>query len=224
MPEDPHWKYFLHNVKLKHEYLVNNYEEKFVTKVNETFLSYQPEILNILQDKSSETDKYLVNFFKTLKITEFDGKNVDTVVSLIQGVFNWLRNMVDASGQIALTEIFPIISSMYLRPPQVPNSTRYLWIIPLLRVLLNFRPIHLTNHSSTIFYHYQKPNIAVLIWSENGLSLALKQMLPVSELLLMEIVSIVAAIIISRISASLKTDDTSNPTINYYMIKRRRAR
>ena len=36
--EDTHLKYFVQNLKLTHEYLANNLEEKLVTKVNETYL------------------------------------------------------------------------------------------------------------------------------------------------------------------------------------------
>ena len=37
MTENTHWKYFLQNIKLTHEYLVNNTEETLVTEVNETY-------------------------------------------------------------------------------------------------------------------------------------------------------------------------------------------
>ena len=39
--EDPHCKYFLHDIKQMNECLVHNPKEKLVTKVNEIYLSYQ---------------------------------------------------------------------------------------------------------------------------------------------------------------------------------------
>ena len=114
--EDPHWKYPLQNIILTHEYLVNNAEEELFTMFNETYLPYQPEqrgvplffkiMLDSLQDNSAETDKYLVNVVNTLKITECDGKNVETCVSLICVVFSRLSNLVDASGQSTFLDDF----------------------------------------------------------------------------------------------------------------------
>ena len=77
---------------------------------------YQPEqhegplsfkiILYVLHYKFSETAKKLVNVFKTLKIMKHNGENVETVVSLICGLFSRLRNLVDARGQSELPEDF----------------------------------------------------------------------------------------------------------------------
>ena len=79
MIKNPHCKYFLQNLNLRNKYLVNNSSDKFVTKVNEIYLSYQPEqcgfpllfkiMMDALQYNSNETDKCLVNVSKTLKIT-----------------------------------------------------------------------------------------------------------------------------------------------------------
>ena len=44
----------------------------------------------------------MFNATKTLKITEYDGNNAKTVVSLIRGVVSSLINLVNASGQSAL--------------------------------------------------------------------------------------------------------------------------
>ena len=59
-------------------------------------------MVGVTQDSSAENFKYMVNVVKTLKITEYDGKNVKTVVGIIQGVVGHIRNMIDAIGQIAL--------------------------------------------------------------------------------------------------------------------------
>ena len=117
-------------------------------------------MLDILWDNSSENAEYLVNVVKTLKITYENGKNFKTVVSLVHGAFIFLRNLVGGIGQIVLSEKFLIISSMYLRPPQLPNSTHYLLINPSLLASMNFRLKSLTNHASVIFYHWQKHSIA----------------------------------------------------------------
>ena len=123
---------------------------------------------------SAETAKNLVNVINTLKITEYDGKNFETVVSLIRVFVSCLSNLVDASSKILLPETFPIISLTYLRPPELSNSTRYLCIIPSLQNSLNLIPRNLTNNASVIFYHSQKPKISVFIWSGNGPALTLK--------------------------------------------------
>ena len=41
MPEDPHIKYFLQNIKITHEYLVNISKGKLFNKVDEIYLYYQ---------------------------------------------------------------------------------------------------------------------------------------------------------------------------------------
>ena len=109
MTVDTHHKYFPQNLKLTHEYLVNNYKDKLVTKFIETYLSYQPEqsggtlflkiILYVFQDNSDETVEYLVNIFKTLKITEYNGENVNTVVSIIYIFVSCLSNLSYESVQ-----------------------------------------------------------------------------------------------------------------------------
>ena len=116
MTEYPHCKYFLRNIKLTHEYLAKNTKEKLCTKVNETYLSYQPEqrgcalffkiILYVLLYNSAETAKHLVSVVKTLKITDYGSNNFETVVSIIQGVLSRLSNIVDANGRSALPDIF----------------------------------------------------------------------------------------------------------------------
>ena len=90
---DPHHTYFLQNLKLIHENIVNNTEEKLVTKVNGTYLSYQIEhhrgplffkiVFDALHDKYFKTDKYLFNVVKNLKIVEYDSENVHTAASII---------------------------------------------------------------------------------------------------------------------------------------------
>ena len=64
MIKNPHCKYFLQNLNLRNKYLVNNSSDKFVTKVNEIYLSYQPEQrrgplffiipLDVLHEKSAK--------------------------------------------------------------------------------------------------------------------------------------------------------------------------
>ena len=127
MTVDTHHKYFPQNLKLTHEYLVNNYKDKLVTKFIETYLSYQPEqsegtlflkiILYVFQDNSDETVEYLVNIVKTLKITEYNGENVNTVVSIIYIFVSCLSNLSYESVQ----RTSPIFFSDYLL--EVFNTT-----------------------------------------------------------------------------------------------------
>ena len=93
MTEDPDNKWFLQNLKLTHEHLANNAEDGLVTKINETYFTYPIEqhggplffklMLDILQNNSEEAATYLITMVKHLKITDFDGENINKVVSLI---------------------------------------------------------------------------------------------------------------------------------------------
>ena len=56
-------------------------------------------MLDVLQENSGETAKYLFNVINNNKITEYYGNNTNTVVSLIRGVFSHPSNLVDANGQ-----------------------------------------------------------------------------------------------------------------------------
>ena len=58
-------------------------------------------MLDTLQNNSEEAVTYLVNTVKGLKITDFDGENVDKVVSLIPGAVSWPSNMKTKSGNNA---------------------------------------------------------------------------------------------------------------------------
>ena len=121
MTEYPHCKYVLRKIKLKHEYLVNNEYEKLVTKVNEKYISYQPEqrggplffkiMLYVLQDTSAETAKYLVRFAKNVKITEYDRENFETVVSIIHRVVSCLRNLVEKVNYQTISPVIYLDSS-----------------------------------------------------------------------------------------------------------------
>ena len=86
MTADPLNHYFLQNLKLTHEHLKNNAEDRLVTKVNELYSAYPKEqqggplffklMMDTLQDNSEESSKYLVATVKNLKLTDFDGESV----------------------------------------------------------------------------------------------------------------------------------------------------
>jgi hypothetical protein len=112
--DDNAW--FLQNLKLTHEHLSNNVEDSLVTKINETYYTYPVEkrggplffklMMDLLQNNSQEAAAYLVNVVINLKITDFDGENVDKVISLIRGAINRLENLRTKSGKTAIPDDF----------------------------------------------------------------------------------------------------------------------
>jgi hypothetical protein len=98
MTEDPDNKHFLQNLKLTYEHLNINTNDNLVSKINETYFSYPDEqrggplffkiTMDSLQNNSEESAEYLISTVKSLKLTNFDGENVEKVVSLIRGAVN----------------------------------------------------------------------------------------------------------------------------------------
>ena len=80
-------------MNLTYKDLVNNVEDSLQSKVKETYLKYPVEqkggplffkiMIDILQNNSSEAAKYLISTVKDIKISNYDGENVEQVVSLI---------------------------------------------------------------------------------------------------------------------------------------------
>jgi hypothetical protein len=105
-------KWFLQNLKLTHEHLSNNSEDNLVAKVNETYFAYPIErrggplffkiMMDILQNNSEDSAEFLVSKVKGLKITDFDGENVEKVVSLVRGAVKRLENLKTKTGKNAL--------------------------------------------------------------------------------------------------------------------------
>ena len=116
MTEDPNNKWFQQNMSLTYEYLVNNVEDSLQSKVKETYLKYPVEqkggplffkiMIDILQNNSSEAAKYLISTVKDIKISNYDGENVEQVVSLIRGATSRLENLLDDKGKTAIPEDF----------------------------------------------------------------------------------------------------------------------
>lgn len=110
-------KFLAQNLQLTHSYMVNNTEDSLLTKVNETYNAYPIEekggplffkiMIDILQNNSDEAAKYLISVVKNLKITNYDGENVDKVVSLIRGAYNRLTNLRSNTKQSLLPDDFP---------------------------------------------------------------------------------------------------------------------
>ena len=109
-------KWYQQNMSLTYEYFINNVEEGLQTKVLETYLTYPPKqrggplffkiMIDILQNNSSKAAKYLVQKVKDIKITNYAGENVSSVVSLIRGATNRLSNLEDKHGKTEIPEDF----------------------------------------------------------------------------------------------------------------------
>lgn len=116
MTENLHNNWFVQNLKLTKEWFSNNSEEDLTTKVYETHLTYpitqqgRPLIFKLvmdtLQNNTADAAMCLINVVKNLKITDYDGKDVTKVVSLMRSMVCCLSNLTDENGKSALPEDF----------------------------------------------------------------------------------------------------------------------
>ena len=103
-------------MNLTYEYFTNNVEEKLATKVKETYLKYPAEqrggplffkiMIDILQKSSSEAAQYLISTVKGINISNYDGENIEQVVSLIRGATSRLDNLFDGKGDSLIPKDF----------------------------------------------------------------------------------------------------------------------
>ena len=104
------------NLRLTAEYLQNNSEERLRKKVEETYNKYLPSekggplyfklMMDILQSSSEEAAKYLIKVVRNIKVTDYDGENIETVVSLIRGAVNRLDNLRDQHNNSSIPKDF----------------------------------------------------------------------------------------------------------------------
>jgi hypothetical protein len=111
MMAKPARTHLIQDLKITYEHLINNTDEHLVSKINETYSTYPAAkrggplffklMMDILQDSSDATAEYLIATVKKLKLTDFDGENVDKVVSLIRGAVKRLTNLRTSGGKKA---------------------------------------------------------------------------------------------------------------------------
>jgi hypothetical protein len=124
-------KLFSQNLQLTHKHLVNNTEPELVTKVNETYSEYPPAerggplffkiMMDKLQNNSEDAAAYLISVVKNLKITDYDGENVNTVVGLIRGAHNRLLNLKSKTQKSLLPEDFAETLLQIFQTSSVPE-------------------------------------------------------------------------------------------------------
>jgi hypothetical protein len=150
MTEDPDNTWFVQNLKVTHEHLANNAEDRLVTKINETYYMYPFEqrggplffkiMLDLLQNNSDDTATYLINVIKNLKITDFDGEDINKVVSLIRGAVSRLGNLKMKSGLRALPEDFAEILLKVFKTSSVPEFNKLFEHFTIQTQLASFNP------------------------------------------------------------------------------------
>ena len=69
----------------------------------------QKLMMDTLQDNSSEAATYLIKKVKNLKATDFDGKNIMMMVSLLCGALKHLKQFKNREGKSALSDNFGFI-------------------------------------------------------------------------------------------------------------------
>lgn len=124
-------KLFSQNLQLTHKHLVNNTDPELVTKVNETYSEYPPAerggplffkiMMDKLQNNSEDAATYLISVVKNLKITDYDGENVNTVVGLIRGAHNRLLNLKSKTQKSLLPEDFAETLLQIFQTSSVPE-------------------------------------------------------------------------------------------------------
>ena len=96
-------------------------------------------MLDAIQDNSAETDNYLVNTVKTLKVPEYEGKNFETFVSLVHWVASILSNLVYTSGQITLPDNF---DSYLLEVFNTTSVTKFNMLFSHYRISMRLTELH----------------------------------------------------------------------------------
>jgi uncharacterized protein YaaW (UPF0174 family) len=124
-------KLFLQNLQLTYKHLVHNTEDDLVTKVNETYSEYPtaecggPLFFKIMMDKlqnnSEDAATYLISVVKSLKITDYDGENVDNVVSLVRGTHKRLLNLKSRTQKSLLPDDFAETLLQVFQTSSVPE-------------------------------------------------------------------------------------------------------
>jgi hypothetical protein len=124
-------KLFSQNLQLTYKHLVNNTEADLVTKVNETYSEYPtaerggPLFFKIMMDKlqnnSEDAATYLISVVKNLKITDYDGENVDNVVSLVRGAHKRLLNLKSRTQKSLLPDDFAETLLQVFQTSSVPE-------------------------------------------------------------------------------------------------------
>jgi len=94
---------FRENLQLSADLLQNNMEDSLWEKCLETYNAYKPEeqggpllfiiMMNHLQSNTEEAVEYLQNALKKIQIRDYEGENVEHVVSLIRGAYRRLKNL-----------------------------------------------------------------------------------------------------------------------------------
>jgi hypothetical protein len=118
-------------VQLTYRHLVNNTEDDLVTKVNETYSDYPtaeregPLFFKIMMDKlqnnSEDAATHLILVVKSLKITDYDGENVDNVVSLVRGAHKRLLNLKSRTQKSLLPDDFAETLLQVFQTSSVPE-------------------------------------------------------------------------------------------------------
>ena len=71
-------------------------------------------MMDILQSSSEEAAKYLIKTVKGIKITNYDGENVETFVSLIMGEVYRLQNLRSGTNPDSIpTDFFEDIFRLF---------------------------------------------------------------------------------------------------------------
>ena len=103
MPKGKRRQFFIENLKLSFDYMENNTKDQLFTKCLETYADYPASqkggplffkiMIDQLQTNSEDATQYLLDTLKNLKISNFKGEDVTTVVSLIRGAVSRLKNI-----------------------------------------------------------------------------------------------------------------------------------
>jgi hypothetical protein len=105
MTVDPQRKYFDTNLKLTYDYLENNIEPRLLSKCHETYSQYPSDeqggpllfkiMIDQLQVSTEAATRYFLNLLRDLKVSAFDGENIDQVVSMVRAAVQRLKNLKD---------------------------------------------------------------------------------------------------------------------------------
>lgn len=103
LTELPDRETFRQNLRSTSENLQFNCEDRLHRKIEGTYNKFLPRekggtlyfiiMMDILQSSSEEAAKYLIKTVKGIKITDYDGENVETIVGLIRGAVYRLQNL-----------------------------------------------------------------------------------------------------------------------------------
>ena len=108
------------DLRLTFEHLSNHIEEALLGKVLDTYYEYSraeqggpllfASMMSHLQDNSAETAEFLLNTLEKLKVTDFQGENINKLVSLARGAIKRLEQLIDRKGKFSeLFECCPML-------------------------------------------------------------------------------------------------------------------